>query len=75
MGAQMYNVFGKQVASHYLAIGVLGSMFGGIFLSSAGGSSKNAPTSPPIVAASSDEADFIKKFIEEQDKSAAPAKH
>ncbi|KAK4224328.1 hypothetical protein QBC38DRAFT_458414 [Podospora fimiseda] len=77
MGAQMYNVFGKQVASQYLAMGVLGTVFGGVYLASSGGSSKAAPAAPPIVAASSDEADFIKKFLEEQDKPAtsAPAKH
>ncbi|KAK4465181.1 hypothetical protein QBC42DRAFT_283570 [Cladorrhinum samala] len=75
MGAQMYNVFGKQVGSHYLAIGTLAALFGGAFVSTRGGS-KAPPASPPIVAASSDEADFIKKFLEEQDKAApAAAKH
>lgn len=39
-------------------MGVLGSLFGGVYLAS-GGSSKT-PAAPPINASSSDEADFIK---------------
>ncbi|EGZ73034.1 hypothetical protein NEUTE2DRAFT_127388 [Neurospora tetrasperma FGSC 2509] len=62
-----------------LAMGVLGSLFGGVYLAS-GGSSKT-PATPPINASSSDEADFIKKFLEtsetteKQAPAAAPAKH
>ncbi|KAK3400015.1 hypothetical protein B0T20DRAFT_452149 [Sordaria brevicollis] len=62
-----------------LAMGVLGSLFGGVYLAS-GGSSKT-PATPPINASSSDEADFIKKFLETSEATekeapaAAPAKH
>ncbi|KAJ4413977.1 hypothetical protein N0V85_003354 [Neurospora sp. IMI 360204] len=79
MGGQYYNLFGQKVASQYLAMGVLGSLFGGVYLAS-GGSSKT-PATPPINASSSDEADFIKKFLEtsesteKQAPAAAPAKH
>ncbi|EGO58934.1 hypothetical protein NEUTE1DRAFT_99125 [Neurospora tetrasperma FGSC 2508] len=71
---QYYNLFGQK-----LAMGVLGSLFGGVYLAS-GGSSKT-PATPPINASSSDEADFIKKFLEtsetteKQAPAAAPAKH
>ncbi|KAH7630897.1 hypothetical protein B0T09DRAFT_382806 [Sordaria sp. MPI-SDFR-AT-0083] len=58
MGGQYYNVFGQKVASQYLAMGVLGSLFGGVYLASGG--SKSTPATPPINASSSDEADFIK---------------
>ncbi|SPQ25457.1 e3f4c944-add2-4e60-b40d-b33ea9685ffd [Thermothielavioides terrestris] len=73
---QTYSIFGKQVASHYLAMGVLGTLFGGVYLSTGG--SKKTPAAPPINASSPDEADFIKKFIEEADaeeKKANAAKH
>ncbi|AEO66348.1 uncharacterized protein THITE_2048380 [Thermothielavioides terrestris NRRL 8126] len=55
---QTYSIFGKQVASHYLAMGVLGTLFGGVYLSTGG--SKKTPAAPPINASSPDEADFIK---------------
>ncbi|KAG7287328.1 hypothetical protein NEMBOFW57_006837 [Staphylotrichum longicolle] len=73
---QKYNIFGTQVASHYLAMGVLGSLFGGVYAAVGGGS--KAPATPPINASTPDEADFIKKFMEQADadeKKAAPAKH
>ncbi|KAK4152342.1 hypothetical protein C8A00DRAFT_34985 [Chaetomidium leptoderma] len=65
---QKYNIFGTQVASHYLAIGVLGSLFGGSYVMFSGGS-KKIPATPPINASSSDEADFIKKFMDEANAS------
>ncbi|KAK3898965.1 hypothetical protein C8A05DRAFT_37436 [Staphylotrichum tortipilum] len=74
---QKYNIFGTQVASHYLAMGVLGTLFGGAYVGMSGGSSK-APATPPINASTPDEADFIKKFIDQaeaDEKKAAPAKH
>ncbi|KAK3946853.1 hypothetical protein QBC32DRAFT_356343 [Pseudoneurospora amorphoporcata] len=78
---QYYQVFGQKVASQYLAMGVLGSLFGGVYLASGG--SKSTPATPPINASSSDEADFIKKFLETSEATekqaapaaAAPAKH
>ncbi|KAL8298255.1 hypothetical protein RB601_002637 [Gaeumannomyces tritici] len=55
-----YSIFGRQVGSHHLAIGVLGAMFGGSFLALSGGSKKAGVQTPPINASSPDEADFIK---------------
>ncbi|KAK4188714.1 hypothetical protein QBC35DRAFT_450916 [Podospora australis] len=68
-GYQYYNVFGKQVASQYLAMATLATIFGGAY--AATGGSKKAPVpgaAPPINASSSDEADFIKKFLEQADE-------
>ncbi|KAK3339153.1 hypothetical protein B0H65DRAFT_475538 [Neurospora tetraspora] len=70
MGGQYYNLFGQKVASQYLAMGVLGSLFGGVYLAS-GGSSKT-PATPPINASSSDEADFIKYGTSDSHSSFAP---
>jgi F-type H+-transporting ATPase subunit k len=62
-GVQYYTIAGKQVASQYLAAGVLSTLFGGIILSSSG--SKKLPAQPKIEAATTEEVDFIKKFLEE----------
>ncbi|KUI53755.1 ATP synthase subunit K, mitochondrial [Cytospora mali] len=61
---QYYNLFGAKVGSHYLAMGVLAALFGGSSLA-LGGGSKKATQAPPINASSPDEADFIKKFLDE----------
>ncbi|KAK4232950.1 hypothetical protein C8A03DRAFT_39379 [Achaetomium macrosporum] len=74
---QKYNILGTQVGSHYLAMGVLGTLFGGVYAATRGGK-KTTPATPPINASSPDEADFIKKFIEEagaEEKKASSAKH
>ncbi|KAI1079126.1 hypothetical protein F5B20DRAFT_545018 [Whalleya microplaca] len=55
---QMYTIFGRQVGSHYVAMGVLTALFGGGYYGLSGGSKKPTQT-PPINAASPDEADFI----------------
>ncbi|KAK0715518.1 hypothetical protein B0H67DRAFT_488200 [Lasiosphaeris hirsuta] len=71
-----YNIFGAKVGSHYLAMLTLGTIFGTAY-TFAGGSSK-IPATPPLNASSSDEADFIKKFLdsaEAGEKKDAPAKH
>ncbi|KLU82597.1 hypothetical protein MAPG_01669 [Magnaporthiopsis poae ATCC 64411] len=67
-----YTILGRQIGSHQLAMGVLGTMFGGTFLALRGGSKKAGVQTPPINASSPDEADFIKKFLEsaEGDKKA-----
>ncbi|KAK1755591.1 hypothetical protein QBC47DRAFT_380731 [Echria macrotheca] len=73
---QTYNIFGRKVGSHYLAMLTLGTIFGTSYAFSRGGN--KTPASPPINASSSDEADFIKKFLEsaeEDQKKEAPAKH
>ncbi|KAF7122426.1 hypothetical protein CNMCM5793_000451 [Aspergillus hiratsukae] len=53
-----YQIAGKQVGSHVLAMGVMGTLFGGIFLSTRGGGQKKQAT-PPIQASSKDEEKFI----------------
>ncbi|KAH6856045.1 hypothetical protein B0I37DRAFT_67219 [Chaetomium sp. MPI-CAGE-AT-0009] len=60
---QTYKLFGANVGSHYLAMGVLGTLFAGSY--AALGGSKPKPATPPINASSSDEADFIKKFMDQ----------
>ncbi|KAH7150491.1 hypothetical protein B0J13DRAFT_620798 [Dactylonectria estremocensis] len=68
-GVAYYSIAGKQVGGHYLAMGWLATMFLGVKFATSGGSSKsNVAAAPPINASSSDEADFIKKFLDEQDK-------
>ncbi|KAI6785336.1 F-type H+-transporting ATPase subunit k [Emericellopsis cladophorae] len=62
-GVAYYTIAGRQ-----LAMGVLGSLFGGIYYAASGPSKPvAAANTPPLNASSSDEADFIKKFLEEQD--------
>ncbi|THZ19997.1 hypothetical protein D6C89_07435 [Aureobasidium pullulans] len=55
----MYNIMGRQVGSHHLALGILTSLFAGIGYASSGGSKKITGSTPPINASSKDEADFI----------------
>ncbi|CZR67740.1 uncharacterized protein PAC_17639 [Phialocephala subalpina] len=59
---QMYTIAGRQIGSHYLAMGVLGLMFGGSFLAT-GGSKAQKAQGPPINAQSPDEESFIKDFL------------
>ncbi|OHF00530.1 hypothetical protein CORC01_04280 [Colletotrichum orchidophilum] len=70
---QMYTIAGRQVGSHYLAMGVLAALFGGAAYGTSGSKPK-ATAIPPINASSSDEADFIKKFLDSADKD-EKAKH
>ncbi|KXJ95668.1 hypothetical protein Micbo1qcDRAFT_157693 [Microdochium bolleyi] len=68
---QMYTIAGRQIGSHYLAMGVLGALFGGTTLAFSGGSKKPlAQQTPPINASSSDETDFIQKFLAQADEDA-----
>ncbi|CAK7199685.1 hypothetical protein SEUCBS139899_002368 [Sporothrix eucalyptigena] len=62
---QQYTIAGRQVGSHYLAIATLTALFGGIYASTGG--AKKTTATPPINASSSDEADFITKFLAEAD--------
>ncbi|KAL2760093.1 hypothetical protein ACRALDRAFT_1073900 [Sodiomyces alcalophilus JCM 7366] len=71
---QMYTIAGRQVGSHYLAMGILGALFGGIYTATRGGGSKAPATTPPINASSPGEADFIKNFLDEADKGKKDAK-
>ncbi|EXJ68988.1 uncharacterized protein A1O5_07923 [Cladophialophora psammophila CBS 110553] len=54
----MYNVAGRQVGSHWLAIATLSTAFGLPWLLTRGGGSKKSST-PPINASSKDEEKFI----------------
>ncbi|EFY93943.1 hypothetical protein J3459_007561 [Metarhizium acridum] len=67
-GVATYNIAGRQVGGHYLAMGILGSLFGGAYYATSGPKKPAAAATPPINASSPDEADFIKKFMEEQEK-------
>ncbi|EED18251.1 conserved hypothetical protein [Talaromyces stipitatus ATCC 10500] len=57
-----YNIAGRKIGSHHLAMGILGGLFGGIYLASSGGSKKQVQT-PPINAGSKDEEKFIQDFL------------
>ncbi|KAI0103651.1 hypothetical protein GGR51DRAFT_573145 [Nemania sp. FL0031] len=70
----MYTVFGRQVGSHYLAMGVLGALFSGTYLALSGGSKKTTQI-PPINASTPDEADFIQNFLKQADADEKKAKH
>ncbi|KAH7035530.1 uncharacterized protein B0I36DRAFT_360881 [Microdochium trichocladiopsis] len=66
---QMYTIAGRQVGSHYLAMGVLAALFGGSYAAFSGPSKKPlAQQTPPINASSSDESDFIQKFLKQADE-------
>ncbi|KAL2208547.1 hypothetical protein CC79DRAFT_1366756 [Sarocladium strictum] len=69
-GVAMYTIAGRQVGSHYLAMACLAGLGGGIYALASGGSKKEpgSNNTPPINASSSDEADFIKKFLDSADK-------
>ncbi|KAG6002704.1 hypothetical protein E4U21_002813 [Claviceps maximensis] len=67
-GNTTYNIAGRQIGGHYLAMGILASLFGGSYYAISGPRKPAAKATPPINASSSDELDFIKKFMEEQEK-------
>ncbi|KAA8571001.1 hypothetical protein MFRU_028g00440 [Monilinia fructicola] len=58
-----YQIAGKQVGSHYLAMAVLGSLAGVVTLSTRGGSTAKNQSTPPINAKSPDEEKYIKDFM------------
>ncbi|CAG8959953.1 hypothetical protein HYFRA_00012670 [Hymenoscyphus fraxineus] len=73
---QMYTIAGRQIGSHYLAMGVLGAL-GALSMSFGGGSAAKKVQGPPINAGSPDEENFIKDFLAKADaggKSTEPAK-
>ncbi|KAL4889557.1 hypothetical protein BDV59DRAFT_186420 [Aspergillus ambiguus] len=59
-----YQIAGKKVGSHVLAMGVLGSLFGGVFLATRGGGQQKQ-AAPPIQASSKDEETFIQDFLKQ----------
>ncbi|KAJ4270141.1 hypothetical protein ACHAPJ_001100 [Fusarium lateritium] len=68
-GVAYYTIAGKQVGGHYLAMAWLASLYAGVKYATSGSPNKpTATATPPINASSSDEADFIKNFLDQQDK-------
>ncbi|TGZ82623.1 hypothetical protein EX30DRAFT_339905 [Ascodesmis nigricans] len=67
-----FDIAGKKVGSHVLAMLTLGTTFGGAYLATRGGN-KEAKKLPPIQASSGDEEAFIKEFLAAAEKE--PAKH
>ncbi|RGP59619.1 hypothetical protein FSPOR_11234 [Fusarium sporotrichioides] len=68
-GIAYYTIAGKQVGGHYLAMAWLGTLFAGVQYATSGSSAKpTATATPPINASSSDEANFIQDFLNQQDK-------
>ncbi|KAI5792641.1 hypothetical protein FPQ18DRAFT_389219 [Pyronema domesticum] len=65
-----FNVFGRQVGSHVLAMATLGGTAAIATLSMSGGEKK---TIPPIGAKSDDEEKFIKEFLAQAEKESKPA--
>ncbi|GKZ21405.1 hypothetical protein AbraIFM66951_006200 [Aspergillus brasiliensis] len=59
-----YQIAGKQVGSHVLAMSVLGALFGGVGLATRGGGQPK-PATPPIQASSKDEENFIQDFLKQ----------
>ncbi|KAN0096429.1 Protein of unknown function (DUF2611) domain containing protein [Hyaloscypha variabilis] len=58
----MYNIAGRQVGSHVLAMLTLGAL-GGLSATFMGGSAAKKTQGPPINAQSPDEESFIKDFL------------
>ncbi|TFK67585.1 hypothetical protein BDN72DRAFT_842855 [Pluteus cervinus] len=81
--AGSYIILGRAIKNEHFALGVLGAAFGGAWLATAGKKStpppkttQEAKASVPINAGSSEEEEFIKKFIAEAEKEeAGAAKH
>ncbi|MCJ1252064.1 hypothetical protein MMC30_009302 [Trapelia coarctata] len=70
----MYNVMGRQVGSHYLAIATLGTTFLGAYLGLSGGDKKKE-SGPPINATSKDEEKFVQDFLKNANLEEQKAKH
>ncbi|KAL2866876.1 ATP19 family protein [Aspergillus lucknowensis] len=60
-----YQIAGRQVGSHTLSLGILTSLFGGIYLATRGSGSQQKPAAPPIQASSKDEENFIQDFLKQ----------
>ncbi|PHH88959.1 hypothetical protein CDD83_6826 [Cordyceps sp. RAO-2017] len=67
-GVSSYTILGRQVGSHQIAMAWLGTLTGAIYWAASGPKKSADQATPPINASSSAEADFIKKFMEEQEK-------
>ncbi|KFZ07223.1 hypothetical protein V501_06654, partial [Pseudogymnoascus sp. VKM F-4519 (FW-2642)] len=64
----MYNIAGRQIASHWLSIATLSITFGGAALAM-GGKKAEKTTTPPLNAKNNDEEKFIKDFLADIDSS------
>jgi len=62
----MYNIMGRQVGSHVLAMVTLGSAFAIPFLIPGGGSKKTS--TPPTNSSSKDEEKFIQEFLQQAEQ-------
>ncbi|KAJ5696428.1 hypothetical protein N7536_006840 [Penicillium majusculum] len=62
-----YQIAGKKVGSHVLAMATLGSMFAGSWLAVSGGEKPKTAQGPPINASSKDEENFVQNFMKEVD--------
>ncbi|CAG7931824.1 unnamed protein product [Penicillium olsonii] len=71
-----YQIAGKKVGSHVLAMTTLGSIFAGSWLAAGGGEKPKTAQGPPINASSKDEENFIQNFMKEVDGGEKkPAQH
>ncbi|KAJ5977376.1 hypothetical protein N7501_000718 [Penicillium viridicatum] len=62
-----YQIAGKKVGSHVLAMATLGSIFAGSWLAVSGGEKPKTAQGPPINASSKDEENFVQNFMKEVD--------
>ncbi|KAF1818882.1 uncharacterized protein K489DRAFT_413334 [Dissoconium aciculare CBS 342.82] len=70
-----YDILGQRIGSHYLAMGVLGSIFGGVFLATGGSKKPLIHQTPPFNAKDKNEEDFIQNFLKESEGAQKAAKH
>ncbi|KAJ7138532.1 hypothetical protein C8R43DRAFT_1019450 [Mycena crocata] len=75
-----YTIFGRAIPKQYLSMSVLGSIAGFVVYSRSGKSAapknvEEARKAVPINAGSSEEEEFIRKFIAEAEKETAGSKH
>ncbi|KAL9621301.1 MAG: hypothetical protein Q9160_004192 [Pyrenula sp. 1 TL-2023] len=69
----MYNIAGRQIGSHWLAMATLGTVFAGSWASTRGGEKKKEQ-GPPINATSKDEENFIQEFLKSAEAEEKKAK-
>ncbi|RJE27367.1 hypothetical protein PHISCL_00243 [Aspergillus sclerotialis] len=63
-----YEIFGRKVGSHVLSMATMGTIAGGVWLSTRGGGApKKTEQGPPIAASSKDEENFIQDFLKSAD--------
>jgi len=78
-----YVIFGRAIKNEHISLGVLSTAFGAAWLATRGGKKSTPPpqnveqakASVPLNASSSEEEEFIKKFISEAEKEDTHAKH